>query len=72
VLLLKKVWPNLGIHSLEWVGRDPAIMGMLKNAASGVLIARRAQRTPVYASPSSLLAALLDGLFEQSPLFLSF
>jgi len=35
VLLLKKVWPNLGIHSLEWVGRDPAIMGMLKNAASG-------------------------------------
>ncbi|MCH7615915.1 MAG: hypothetical protein IH978_09315 [Nitrospinae bacterium] len=28
--------------------------------ASGVLIARRAQRTPVYASPSSLLAALLD------------
>ncbi len=40
-------------------------MGLLKKTASCVLIARRAQRTHPYASPSSLLAALLDGLFEQ-------
>ncbi len=47
-------------------------MGLLKKSASCVLIARRAQRTPVYASPSSLLAALLDGLFEQSRFILPF
>lgn len=46
VLLLKKVWPKLGIHSLELVGRDPAIMGMLKNAASGVPLARNPSPYP--------------------------
>ena len=39
-------------------------MGLLKKSASGVLIARRSQRTLVYASPSSLLAALLGELFD--------
>jgi len=53
----------------------------MENVASGVLIARRAQRLPVYAPPSSRLAALpwerayltqgpgglpTKGLFEQS------
>jgi hypothetical protein len=59
--------------------RSFPVLGPLKNIAlpayelrpAGLrfLIARRAQRTPVYASPSSRLAALLDGLFEQSLLF---
>ena len=46
-------------------------MGLLEKAASGVLVARRPQRTHVYASASSLPAALLDGLFEQPLLLLS-
>jgi hypothetical protein len=46
-------------------------VGLLKNATRGVLIARRAQRTSRYASPSSRLSAFpstdsgLDGIFEQ-------
>ena len=56
-------------------GTDPGQgdkMRLLKKPASGVLIARRAQCTPMYDSPSSLLAALLDGLFEQSLFLLPF
>ncbi len=38
---------------------------MLKQAASGVLAARRGLHVPQrYAEPSALAAALLDGLFE--------
>ena len=37
--------------------------GMLEKAASGVLRARRTLRTVLYASSSSLCAALLDGPF---------
>jgi len=39
--------------------------GLLKNAVSGVLIARRIRRTDLYASSSSRLAALLIAIFEQ-------
>jgi hypothetical protein len=45
VLLLKRILPSLSIHSLALVDIDPAIMGMLENAASGVLFAQTSPRT---------------------------
>jgi len=45
---------------------------MLKKPTSGVLVVRRTRRTKLYASFSSLPAALLDGLFEHSPFVLMF
>ena len=42
--------------------RDPRL-GLLKKVTSFGLIARKAQRTHMYAAPSSLLANLLDGPF---------
>ena len=40
--------------------KQTSFVGLLKKATSGVLIARKSQRTDQYASPFSRLAALLD------------
>jgi hypothetical protein len=62
-------WSNKPVKNIlkPFTGLCPNLLkGLLKKAANCVLFVRRAQRTLAYASPSSLLAALLDGLFEQS------
>jgi len=43
------------------------LMGMLKKASSGVLVAQKAHRTDPYASPFSLPAALAGRTFLNIP-----
>jgi hypothetical protein len=50
VLLLKRILPSLSIHSLALVDIDPAIMGMLENAASGALFGQTPPSAHMYAS----------------------
>jgi len=64
VLLLKRILPSLSIHSLALVDIDPAIMGMLENAASGVLFAQTPPRTHMYASYFSFRVDFPSGASE--------